>query len=60
MTDTWVSESFSNLQGIVQQILSVQGLILTCTRQRKETLRWVPEQMNFLCGNVFFVTSLFG
>lgn len=53
-TDTSLSKSFCNLQGIVQQILNVQGPILTCTRQRKETLRQVPEWMSLLCGHVFF------
>lgn len=54
LTGGSVSESFCTLQGIVQQILNVEALIRSCSKQRKETFRRVPEQMSLLYGNVFF------
>lgn len=60
LTGVSVSESFCTLQDIVQQILNIEALILSCSGQHKETFRQVPGQMSLLYGNVFFVTSLFG
>lgn len=38
LTGGSVSESFCTLQGIVQQILNVEALILSCSRQPGETV----------------------
>jgi len=54
LTGNSVSESFYTLQSVVQQVLNVETLILSCSRQHKETLRRVPEQMSLLYGNIFF------
>ena len=52
LTGGSVSESFCTVQGIVQQILNSEALILSCSRQHKETLRRMP--MSLLYGNIFF------